>query len=305
MRILIVGLPKSGTTILTYRIAAALDGVVIEFEPADGPDPDLDGEHVVTKKLVGAQTETLADFAHYDRRIWICRDPRDFLVSQTLYRWHREDRPSPADREWFERILARVEAKEADPPGVTFGELDPADYRSTFDAVAELWRREGGAGWLLYRYEDMVAGRYRELDQYLGFAVDPQASVARGLERVVRSKGSGDWRQWFTPADVERYGEGAMAPYMDTFGYDHDDWALDPDPHIDPAHGSAYMTELFNDHAKGWPVVDPSDDRSGEGADTAAPDPALPDRDGADDEIGRRVGATARRALGRLRERTR
>ena len=254
MRILIVGLPKSGTTILTYRIAAALDDVVIEFEPAGGPDPELTGEHVVTKKLVGAQTESLADFAHYDRRIWICRDPRDFLVSQTLYRWHREEPPTPADREWFERIRARVMAKEADPGGVPFAELEPADYTATFDAVADLWRREGGAGWLLYRYEDMVAGDYRPLDRYLGFAVDPGASVARGLERVVRSKGSGDWRHWFTPVDVSAYRAGSLSGYMTTFDYDHDDWALASRPEIDPAHGSTYITALFDDHAKPVPA---------------------------------------------------
>jgi hypothetical protein len=252
MRILVVGLPKSGTTILTYRIAGALDGVHIDFEPTGGPAPVADAAtgHIITKKLVGAQTSDLGDYRHYDRRIWISRDPRDFLVSQTLYRWHREQPPRPDDQAWFERILSLVIVKEADPRAVAFADLEPADYGPSFDAVAELWTSDADDGWLLYRYEDMVAGRYDELNRYLGFPVVPEASVARGLERVVRRRGTGDWRHWFTPADVERHAAGAMARYMEVFGYDHDDWALDPHPTIDPAHGSAYMTGLFNDHRR-------------------------------------------------------
>lgn len=261
MRILVVGLPKSGTTILTYRIAAALDDVAIDFEPLEGPDPALVGRsgHVVTKKLVGGQTASLAEFADHDRRIWICRDPRDFLVSQTLYRWHREQAPDPEDRAGFERILARQEAKEADPGSVPFLQLEPADYETTFDTVADLWHREGDDTWLLYPYEDMVAGRYEALERYLGFPVEPEAEVGDGLERVVRSKGSGDWRHWFTPRDVKHFASGGLRHYMDTFGYDHDDWDLDPDPHIDPDHGSRYMRRLFDDHLR---AAEPVGDRT-------------------------------------------
>lgn len=296
MRILIVGLPKSGTTILTYRIAGALDDVAIEFEPLEGPDPALAraGSHLVTKKLVGDQTDGLDAFAPYDRRIWISRDPRDFLVSQSLYRWHREAPPTPGDRAWFEHNMARLRAKEADPGSVPFLDLEPADYRSTFDHVAALWRREGNRSWLLYRYEDMVAGHYRELNRYLGFEIDPSATVAEGLERVVRRKGSGDWRHWFTPEDVAHYGDGRLRPYMETFGYDHDDWELDPDAELDPEHGSIYMATLFEDHRSpdGAPEVDLDTD--------APPHPELgPGCSGGSDPEESSAGS-ARRVLARL-----
>jgi hypothetical protein len=228
---------------------------------------------VVTKKLVGSQTPDLDAFTGYDRRIWICRDPRDFLVSQTLYRWHREEAPDALDEVWFHRVIERMRAKEADPASVPFHELEPADYAATFDAVAELWNRVGGDGWLLYRYEDMVDGRYGPLDDHLGFNVDPEASVAAGLERVARRKGSGDWRSWFTPADVGYYRSGPLDHYMATFGYDRSDWDLDPTPELDPRHGSAYMWSLYHDHrldagdaveaGDAGDAVDPSDERSG------------------------------------------
>lgn len=258
MRILVVGLPKSGTTILTYRIAAACEEVVVEFEPTGGPDPALgrDAATVVTKKLIGSQTSTLVDFADYDRKIWICRDPRDFLVSQSLYRWHRDRPPDEDDRRRFAEALDTIRAKEADPASVPFLRLKPADYAATFDAVAELWRRECGDGWFLYRYEDMVAGRYRDLNHYLGFDVDPDATVAAGLERVVRHKSAGDWRDWFTEGDTHHYRTGTMAAYMATFGYDHEDWAINPDPRLDPEHGSRYVQALYADHEQEAPEPD-------------------------------------------------
>lgn len=301
MKILVVGLPKSGTTILTYRIAAAVDDVAVEFEPLGGPDPDLADRSatVVTKKLVGSQTSSLADFAHYDRRIWICRDPRDFLISQSLYRWHREQPPSDGDRAWFDQALADLEAKEADPASVTFRSLEPADYSATFDAVSDLWRREGDDRWLLYRYEDMVAGRYDALDDYLGFAVDQAATVAPGLERVVRHKAAGDWRNWFTDDDVAHYAAGSLDRYMATFGYDRSDWALNPDPRIEPEHGSAYITGLFDDHRNLATAA-------GEASDplpASSPLPsALPSPSPASSSAP--VGTT-RRILGRLRSRVR
>ena len=249
MRILIVGLPKSGTTILTYRVAGALDDVAIDFEPADGPGLDGgDHAHVVTKKLIGTQTDTLDDFAHYDRKIWIARDPRDFLVSQSLYRWHREQPPDAADRAWFEQVLARLVAKEADPSAVPFLDLEPADYFETLDTVADLRLREVGDDWLVYRYEDMVDGRYDELDRYLGFPVAADAEVAEGLERVVRRKGYGDWRDWFTPSDVAHYAAGGLSRYLLAFGYDSDDWVLNEPQSIDPRYSSDYVKTLFDGH---------------------------------------------------------
>ncbi len=265
MRILVVGLPKSGTTILTYRIAGARDDVVVEFEPPEGPDPDLaaSAATIVTKKLVGSQTLNLDDFADYDRKIWICRDPRDFLVSQSLYRWHRDQPPTDEDRKGFAEALDMIVAKEADPGSVPFLQLKPDDYAGTFDAVADLWRREADEEWFLYRYEDMVAGRYQDLNHYLGFDVDPEATVGAGFERVVRRKSTGDWRAWFTEHDVRHYRSGSMAAYMATFGYDHEDWAINPEPHLAPEHGSQYVQALYDDHRSDGSMAAKLDDRAG------------------------------------------
>ncbi|MGI9596587.1 MAG: hypothetical protein ACR2QK_10525, partial [Acidimicrobiales bacterium] len=245
------------------RVAAALTDVFIDFEPIERPagDPGAGHRHVVTKKLAGTQTTSLADYGDYDRKIWICRDPRDFLVSQSLYRWHREQPPEPIDQLWFDRVFEKLVTKESDPASVSFLDLEPANYFETLDAVADLCRREIDDSWLVYRYEHMVDGDYRALNHYLGFEVEPEAEVARGLERVVRRKGYGDWRDWFTPADVAFYSSGGLQRYLCAFGYDGHDWQLNDPQSIDPEHGSRYMAALFNDHLSGTGDGRPDEER--------------------------------------------
>jgi len=51
---------------------------------------------------------------------------------------------------------------------------------------------------------------------------------------------------WFVEEDVDIF-EPIYKPYMDLAGYDSDAWALNPDPMIDPAHGSEYMRRLSRD----------------------------------------------------------
>lgn len=251
MKILIAGLPKSGTTILTYRIAEALDGVIIDFEPQDGPSvPDDEQRNVVSKKLVGTQTTDFDAYADYDRKIWITRDPRDFLVSQSLYRWHREQPPEPIDQVWFDRVIEKLRAKEADPTSVSFRDLEPANYFETLDAVAVLKEAQVGPDWLLYRYEDMIDGRYDQLNDYLGFEVVVGAEVADGLSRVARRKGYGDWRDWFTPSDVAFYSAGGLRQYMAAFDYDLEDWRLNDPQRIEAAHCSEYVAALFTDYLR-------------------------------------------------------
>ena len=66
--------------------------------------------------------------------------------------------------------------------------------------------------------------------------------VPAGLQRVVRSRRAGNWRDWFCPEDVAHY-RPLFAPYMERFGYG-DDWTLSPEPRIPAEEGSEYVLEL-------------------------------------------------------------
>ena len=110
-------------------------------------------------------------------------------------------------------------------------------YRRMTDYVKSL-----GKDWFLFTYEDMVAKNFDALNDYLGFAVyaDGEVPQSTAKAKVVRKKATGDWRHWFTADDVELF-KPAFRPYMELIGYDCEDWALEPNPVIEPEYSSEYI----------------------------------------------------------------
>jgi len=270
MKIVILGKGKSGTTVLHQMVAAAFP----ECRPVPGgfraharerahPDADPAASFVCKftynddrGRSFGAVMEHIADEV-YDKKIWVARDPRDNAVSNALYRWRRRHGKSRAQ---FRQCLERVRQKERDPAAVPFHEI----YRFTGDAggpespaeliVSERTRYERmvqfveslGSDWLIFKYEDFVDRKLEALSAYLGRDLRAAAEVSLEDRLKVRTKGYGDWRNWFVPADVEMF-RPIYTPYMDLVGYDSEDWALEPVPKIEPALASEYMKRLAND----------------------------------------------------------
>jgi hypothetical protein len=262
MKILILGLGKSGTTAMVYKVAGGLpnchafsggqpgkhvgnyENAVYKhtYEERKGKSFDLYKEHLKKEP--------------YDRKIWMARDPRDAAVSRMLYRWHKGHK---GKKRQYESHLALVLKKEKDPSSVSFAELCRYSGhngwpRSIDDVVAEeqvrydrmhAFVKELGEDWFLFKYEDMIAGDFDALNGYLGFAVkvDAEVPASTGKAKVVRKKASGDWRQWFTAQDIELF-KPAYKNYMELIGYDLDDWALTANPVIEPEYSSEYIQNL-------------------------------------------------------------
>jgi hypothetical protein len=262
MKIMILGLGKSGTTALLYKIAAGLPGCHAfsggmpgkyigdygnavykhTYEERKGKGFDLYREHLEKE--------------HYDRKVWIARDPRDAAVSRMLYRWNRG---CMAHKQQFRAHLELVKRKEADPLSVPFHEICrytshygwPSDSQSVVTEEQVRYKKmhdfTSGLGdeWFLFTYEDMVNKNFAALNNYLGFEVQDDTEVpdSTGKAKVVRKKATGDWRHWFTEEDVELFKQ-AYLPYMELMGYDIDDWVLSPDPVIEPEYSSVYMQGL-------------------------------------------------------------
>ena len=95
MKILILGLGKSGTTAMVYKVAGGLPNC----QAFSGGPPGKylgDFENAVYKHTYeeskGKSFELFREHLekeHYDRKIWMARDPRDVAVSRMLYRWQR------------------------------------------------------------------------------------------------------------------------------------------------------------------------------------------------------------------------
>ncbi len=262
MKVLILGLGKSGTTALLYKLASGLP----DCEAFSGGRPGKyigDYQNAVYKHTYeerkGKDFDLYRDHLeneHYDRKIWIARDPRDAAVSRMLYRWNRG---CVGRKRQFREHLELVKKKEADPLSVPFSELCrytgheewPRDVQPVVDEERDRYRQmcdfvgSLGSDWFLFTYEDMVNRNFTALNRYLGFEVqaDTEVPESTGKAKVVRKKASGDWRHWFTEEDISLF-RSAYLPYMERVGYDCNDWMLSPDPVIEPEYASVYMQNL-------------------------------------------------------------
>jgi len=261
MKVMILGLGKTGTTALLYKVAGGLPNC-LAFSGGKPGKYVGNYENAVYKhtyserkgKTFDLFRQHIAD-ERYDRMVWIARDPRDAAVSEMLFRWHRG---YWGRRRQYQAHLDLILKKEKDPRSVPFHVICRYAGRAekwpiTTEEVVETERvryanmaefvKSLGSEWFLFKYEDMVSGKYGGLNGYLGFEVEKDGQVPEAYGKVVRKRASGDWRHWFTEEDVEVF-KPAYLPYMDLIGYDRNDWALSPTPAIEPEYSSVYMQSL-------------------------------------------------------------
>jgi len=262
MKVLILGTGKTGTTVMVYKVAGGLPNC----HAFSGGRPGKyvgDYENAVYKHTYeerkGKSFEVFQEHLekeHYDRKIWMARDPRDAAVSRMLYRWHKG---FTGNKKQYQTHLDLVLKKEKDPQSIPFFEIcrytGHGDWPRTSDQVIEeeeyryqqmiKFVKSLGSDWFLFTFEDMVANEFGKLNNYLGFEVRADATVpsTSGKAKVIRKRATGDWRDWFTAEDVELF-KPAFSPYMELIGYDCTDWAPSKDPVIEPEYSSLYMQRL-------------------------------------------------------------
>lgn len=265
MKILIAGLAKTGTTGLLYLIANSFDKKPrLLFEPKECPaNLHSETDIVLAKILIGPQLNA-DSFLHFDKKITLVRDPRDRMISALLYsQYHAK---YLLDDERVRTVREILEKKESSPSRVQIREILEVMGRAagTSNTVVSYQKRMTTAlSWfakyvattpdgLLYKYEDFVSGEYATLEKHLGMPLSGAAEVPDRLNRVERTKGYGDWRNWFTPEDVRDY-QPMLAPWLQTYEYDPEDWTLNAKPSIAPAHCSAYFMRLVEEYREKRP----------------------------------------------------
>ncbi|MGD8213122.1 MAG: sulfotransferase domain-containing protein [Desulfobacterales bacterium] len=268
MKILILGTGKTGTTAMVYKVAGGLPNC----HAFSGGYPGKhigDYENAVYKhtyeerkgKSFHVFREHLSK-EHYDRKIWMARDPRDAAVSRMLYRWHRG---YSGRKKQYEAHLDLVLQKEKNPRSIPFIEIcrytGHEDWPRTVEQVVEEEQHRYDQmlrfvnildkDWFFFTFEDMVDNKVTALNEYLGFEIQNDAEVPSksGKAKVIRKKASGDWRHWFTDEDIALF-KPAFTPYMEFNGYDCEDWNLDPNPVIESEYSSVYMQGLPRKAAK-------------------------------------------------------
>ena len=261
-RIAVFGPYKTGTTGLYSKILHSLPADVpvrTLFEPSAYTPESADAERVLLAKVILRMPEDgdgvdYASFAGFDRRVRLVRDPRDWLVSGTLF-VIQQNRAVYGDDRVLEHVLGLLVAKEADPRGLSLVRLlteilAPVPGQS-FAQITDWIGRQ--LDWLVdhdpalgevheTRYEDFVAGRLATLEDYLGLPLTGSATPEAAYDHVPRTLAAGHWRHWFTDEDVRVF-RPIFQRYMRHYRYP-DDWTLAPAPVISPEHATRYVRRV-------------------------------------------------------------
>ena len=259
---LVIGMYKTGTTIVASVVERSLPGATLYFEPrhvgfleklARATEPvvvKLIYDHWIHRPfLLNGIIRGEAGFRP-DKSVAIIRDPRDGMISALMYAAYQFVLEG-AGREQVDEWVEVIRAKEANPGKHSLIDLMenmnrvfkvsyPLDWIFDVFASYSAWLSDARDFVHVLSYEKFVAGDTTALAAYLGVKMKQTREVVPGLQRVSRTRGSGDWRKLMLPEDVgrwkPRYGEMLAA-------HGYTDWELRSAP-LDPAEGSAYVMRI-------------------------------------------------------------
>ncbi len=244
-RILVAGLAKSATTALWSRIANSYPWRYHKY--FEGNYTGQNKKNMICKQLIGRNFD-LSRFEHFDKIIWIVRDPRDRLISYVLYRVFDFGYD---DDVFLRELLTLLRQKETDPDSVSLMELARImDLHANLESAffkndADIPKDQG----IILTYEDFVDGRLEAVEEYLNRTLHGTSDVPKKLSRVARTTAYGFWRDWFTAADVDFY-KPLFLSFMERYGYD-DDWTMNEPKRVEPSTCSEYVLRLANEQRRG------------------------------------------------------
>jgi len=247
--ILITGIPKTGSTALFYSIRSALpDNSNCVFEPSGSSAliPAKSSAPVLVKCFM----KVASDFDHFNKKILIIRDPRDQIISQMLYRpfnlvVKKMITPENKLKSVIDHLLFLLHEKEKNPHKIPVREIHeliiPKAIGIPQERLMKYYLKHRNV--FVFKYEDFIDKKFDGLNRYLGLNVSLEDNIP--IKRVIRTKSYGNWKDWFTPSDIEYY-QVLFEPYMKLFGYNNN-WSLNPNPIIDPAMSSLYVEQLLTE----------------------------------------------------------
>ncbi len=93
------------------------------------------------------------------------------------------------------------------------------------------------------KYETFMQGGLSGLESYLSVQLSSKREVGE-FSRTRRSASWGNWREFFTPEDVELL-RPLTEQLLTEMGYP--DWQLQPVEHLNPEHFSRYLVKLMRE----------------------------------------------------------
>jgi len=260
-KIVIFGQYKTGTTGLFTTIRNSLPSETRTlFEPLGYIPEASDNQRWVLAKTIIKEPEhpepvDYASFMGFERRLCITRDPRDWLISATLFNCQLKESIF-ANHEAMAWVMDYLQRKEDSPhslPLITLLEyiLSAPPALSIEDFGNRAQRRHAfctdfqnrlGHNVCPVRYEDFVDGHLGAIEDYLGFQLPEHSQVDMAYSHVPRTCAYGNWKDWLTEEDTAFF-KPFFADYIHDHGYDPD-WSVNSSPTIDPAHCSQYVSRV-------------------------------------------------------------
>lgn len=268
--IAIYGQYKTGTTGLFYKIMNSLSRKPRTlFEKNEYvPIPEDVNSNVLAKVILDSSGRVKYDsFADFAKRIYVIRDPRDWVVSGTLF--HIQQNPDCyTNPKRLNNILTLLREKESDPRSVSIVQLlqvimGDKDVNG-FNSLTRWLPREQKwllkfesqlADALIVRYEDFIDDKLSSLAEYLSLPLAGHADVPEQFNHVTRTKNHGSWRHWFLEEDVDFF-KPMIERYIERHHY-APDWDLIDQPSIQPEHSSLYVARTVRKRIDGLTCYNP------------------------------------------------
>ena len=97
----------------------------------------------------------------------------------------------------------------------------------------------------LIESDDFVEEHFEMLETFLNVRIGKNKKIPKQFQRVIRSRSSGFWQDWFTEEDLKYYGD-LFDPFLKQYGYGTVITQRES-KQINPAHGSQYVKKIVNE----------------------------------------------------------
>jgi hypothetical protein len=260
MNIIVVGTPKSGTTVISKNIQNSIPGASYYLEPSQEnfflSYPKANGNKLnVVKVLYEYYTKDILQKVinnefpfKFNKFIFIIRDPRDVFISSLMYWIYNHVRTvKELNLSDIEKWKELVKQKEMNPSSISaiqmidnpnFLQYQIAFFKDYFNFLKRL-----SANHFIIKYEDFIQFKIDSLESYLGFSLSSSRDVGQ-LKRTKRSSDFNNWKTFFTEQDIEFFVQ-HLEKEMVEVGYT--DFKLTPVDKLDEKHYSIYLNNLIQE----------------------------------------------------------
>lgn len=254
LKVGILAMAKSGSTALFQAIRTRMSGDVLEdFEPrtVDARRRYAREQQVLVKLLPFGQDNAgdwAEGFQNFDHRLVLVRDPRDLILSGLFFEpqatdgtmWNDDDRLNALIRQLISKI---EEPQRHDMFGGVMENFSAPRFAHIADPYRKL-QQQIGTGARLIRYDDLVNNNLDSLWKDLRLPREPLAADHR-WGHVPRTKASGNWRRWYTEADVAAL-RPLVDPVLQMFEWMDPNWDLAQSPEPNPEESIDYIIRTVN-----------------------------------------------------------